>query len=101
MRVVRPAVYILASKRNGTLYVGVTGDLSARTATHQQELVEGFTKRYGVHLLVYYEHFATMLEAIQREKKLKKLSRAKKIALIEARNAEWRDLATEIQAWHS
>lgn len=81
MRVLKPAVYILASKRNGTLYVGVTGDLSARAAIHQQDLVEGFTKRYGVHRLVYFEHFDTMLEAISREKKLKKLSRAQKIAL--------------------
>jgi putative endonuclease len=101
VRVVRPAVYILASKRNGTLYVGVTGDLSARAAIHQQDLVESFTKRYGVHLLVYYEHFDAILEAIAREKKLKKLSRAEKIALIEAQNAEWRDLTTEIQAWRS
>jgi putative endonuclease len=99
LRVVKPAVYILASKRNGTLYVGVTGDLSARIAIHQQDLVSGFTKRYGVHLLVYYEHFATMMEAIAREKKLKKLSRAEKIALIESQNANWRDLSREIQAW--
>ena len=94
-----PAVYILASKRNGTLYIGVTSDLSGRISIHKQDLVEGFTKRYGVHILVYYEFFDTMTEAIAREKQLKKYSRARKIALIEARNHEWRDLYEEIQSW--
>lgn len=99
MRVIRPAVYILASKRNGTLYIGVTGDLAARISVHQQELAESFTKRYGVHLLVHYEHFDTMVEAIAREKQLKKFSRAAKIALIEAINPEWRDFTAEIMSW--
>lgn len=99
MRVVRPAVYILASKRNGTLYVGVTGDLAARVSVHQQELAEGFTKRYSVHSLVRYEHFDTMVEAIAREKRLKKLPRAAKIALIEGGNPNWQDLISEIRSW--
>ncbi len=99
MRVVRPAVYILASKRNGTLYIGVTGDLAARVSVHQQDVVDSFTKRYGVHLLVRYEEFDTMLEAIAREKKLKKYSRTAKIALIEAENPDWRDRTQEIMAW--
>ncbi len=99
MRVVRPAVYILASKRNGTLYVGVTGDLAARVSVHQQELAESFTQRYGAHLLVHYEHFETMVEAIAREKKLKKFLRAQKLALIGERNPTWRDLTPDIMAW--
>lgn len=99
MRVVRPAVYILASKRNGTLYVGVTGDLAARVSVHQQELAESFTQRYGVHLLVHYEHFDVMNDAIAREKQLKKFSRAVKIALIETNNPNWRDLTSEIAEW--
>jgi len=99
MRVVRPAVYILASKRNGTLYIGVTGDLAARVSIHQQDVVESFTRRYGVHLLVLYEEFNTMLAAIAREKKLKKFSRAEKIALIETENPDWRDRTDEIMAW--
>ena len=99
MRFVKPAVYILASKRNGTLYIGVTGDLASRVSVHQQDLADGFTKRYGVNMLVYYEHFDTMPDAIAREKTLKKFLRAEKIALIEAGNPEWRDLASEIQSW--
>ena len=99
MRFVKPAVYILASKRNGTLYIGVTGDLASRVSIHQQDLADGFTKRYGVNMLVYYEHFDTMPDAIAREKTLKKFLRAEKIALIEAGNPEWRDLASEIQSW--
>jgi putative endonuclease len=101
MRVVRPAVYILASKRNGTLYIGVTGDLAARVSIHQQDLAESFTHRYGIHLLVHYEHFDTMPDAITREKKLKKLTRAEKIALIETNNPTWNDLTDEIRAWRT
>ena len=100
MRVVKPAVYILASKRNGTLYVGVTGDLATR-AIHKQDLSDGFTRRYVVHLLVHYENFDTMGDAIAREKKLKKLPRAAKIALIQSGNCHWRDLTPEIEAWRS
>ena len=94
----RPAIYILASKRNGTLYIGVTSNLAGRISVHKQDLVEGFTKRYGVHVLVYFEFFDTMPEAIAREKQLKKWSRAKKIALIESSNPEWVDLYEQIQA---
>lgn len=99
MRVKRPAVYILASRRNGTLYIGVTSDLAARIAIHDQDVIDGFTKRYGVHILVHFENFDTMLQAIAREKKLKKFSRAKKIALIEASNPQWVDLYEQIQNW--
>lgn len=91
----RPCVYILASERNGTLYVGVTGSLQNRVALHKQDLIEGFTKRYGVHRLVYYETHETMVEAIQREKRLKKWNRAWKLRLIEQMNSEWHDLFDE------
>lgn len=101
VRVVRPAVYILASRRKGTLYIGVTGDLAARVSVHQQNVVDSFTQRYGVCLLVRYEEFDTMLDAIAREKKLKKISRAAKIALIETENPDWRDRTGEIMAWRS
>ena len=88
----QPAVYILASQRNGTLYIGVTSDLVQRVWQHRNDLVEGFTKKYGVHRLVYYELHADMTEAIQREKRLKKWNRAWKIELIEKENPEWLDL---------
>ncbi len=87
-----PAVYILASKRNGTLYVGVTSNLPQRIAQHKAGVVDGFTKKYGVHTLVWYESLPTMLEAIAAEKKLKKWRRAWKIALIEKENPYWNDL---------
>lgn len=93
----RPAIYIMASRRNGTLYIGVTSDLPGRVSVHKQDLVDGFTKRYAVHSLVYYELFDTMAEAIAREKQLKKFSRTRKIALIEAGNANWLDLYDEVQ----
>lgn len=99
MRPKQPAVYIMASKRNGTLYIGVTSDLSGRVSIHRQDLIDGFTSRYGVHTLVHFEHFETMLDAIAREKSLKKWARARKIALIEACNPGWRDLADEIAEW--
>ena len=101
MRVIKPAVYILASRRNGTLYIGVTGDLASRVSIHQQDLVDGFTRRYGVHILVHYEHFDTMPEAIAREKQLKKLLRSAKLALIETDNPGWRDLTSDVQAWRN
>lgn len=88
----QPAVYILASQPRGTLYVGVTSDLIQRVWQHKNKLVEGFTQKYGVHTLVYFELHATMFEAISREKQLKAGSRAKKVALIEATNPDWRDL---------
>ena len=87
-----PAIYILASRRNGTLYVGVTSDLVGRISEHKQDLIEGFTKRYGVHRLVHFEVFDDMETAIRREKQVKKWPRARKLALIEASNPEWRDL---------
>ena len=93
----RPAIYILASRRNGTLYIGVTSDLPGRISVHKQDLVDGFTKRYGVHVLVYYEFFDAMPEAIAREKKLKTFLRVDKIALIETSNSGWHDLYEEIQ----
>jgi putative endonuclease len=92
----QPAVYILASHRNGTLYVGVTSNLVSRVWQHKNDMIEGFTKRYGVHLLVYYELHGEMLAAIAREKQLKKWNRAWKICLIEDHNPGWKDLWNEI-----
>jgi putative endonuclease len=89
-------VYILASKRNGTLYVGVTSALPQRVWQHKTKAVEGFTAKYGVDQLVYFETHADAASAIQREKQLKKWRRAWKIQLIEDRNPGWRDLYTEI-----
>jgi putative endonuclease len=85
-------VYILASKRNGTLYIGVTSDLQKRAWEHKNHLIEGFTKRYGVHHLVYFELHRDMASAITREKQMKKWRRAWKLELIERRDADWRDL---------
>ena len=85
-------VYILASKRDGTLYTGVTNNLARRVWEHRQGLVEGFTKQYAVHRLVHCESFARPQDAIQREKRLKKWNRAWKIRLIESANPEWKDL---------
>jgi putative endonuclease len=85
-------VYILASRPYGTLYIGVTNELTRRIAEHRQELVEGFTKKYGVHRLVYCETFAHVVDAIRAEKRLKKWNRAWKIRLIESVNPEWKDL---------
>jgi putative endonuclease len=90
-----PCVYILASKRNGTLYTGVTSDLCGRMVQHKQGLIEGFTKRYKVHHLVYYEMHETMPEAIRREKQIKEWKRSWKIRLIESMNPEWIDLFDE------
>ena len=91
-----PAVYILASQRNGTLYVGVTSDLVKRIGQHKNDLVEGFTRLYGVHRLVYFEMADTMYTAISREKQIKAGSRAKKLKLIESANPEWNDLYDSI-----
>lgn len=88
----QPVVYILARKRNGTLYIGVTSNLAKRVWEHKNDLVEGFTKKYGVHSLVYFEQFGDMVSAIAREKQLKKWNRAWKIRLIENENPEWKDL---------
>ena len=91
-----PAVYILASQRNGTLYVGVTSDLVKRIWQHKNDQVEGFTRFYGVHRLVYFEVADSMYAAISREKQIKAGSRAKKLKLIEAVNPEWNDLYASI-----
>lgn len=92
----QPAVYILASKRNGTLYIGVTRDLRRRVWEHREGVVEGFTKKYRVHRLVHYELFDDMQSAITREKRLKKWYRAWKIRLIEEKNPLWDDLWDQI-----
>ncbi|MBI5330517.1 MAG: GIY-YIG nuclease family protein [Betaproteobacteria bacterium] len=91
-----PCVYLLASRRNGTLYVGVTSDLPKRVYEHKQELAEGFTKQYGVHHLVWFERHETMEGAITREKQIKKWNRDWKIQLIEESNSAWRDLYEDI-----
>ena len=88
----QPAVYILASKRNGTLYVGVTSNLVKRIWEHRNNLVEGFTQRYGIHNLVWYEPHESMESAIQREKQLKEWKRKWKMRLIESANRNWEDL---------
>ena len=93
----KPTVYIMASTRNGTLYTGVTSDLPRRVSQHKTGLVEGFTKKYGVHMLVYYERHNDMRSAIIREKQIKKWNRAWKLKLIERENPEWRDLSDELQ----
>ena len=87
----QPAVYILASKRNGTLYVGVTSDLVKRVWEHKSNLVSGFTKRYKVHQLVWYEVNDTMDSAILREKRIKEWKRKWKLELIEKSNHTWED----------
>ena len=89
-------VYILASRKHGTLYIGMTGDLLKRVWEHKNEVVEGFTKRHHVHRLVRYEAFDTPEHAIQREKSLKKWPRDWKINLIERDNPEWIDLYEEL-----
>jgi len=89
-------VYILASKRNGTLYIGVTSDLVKRVWEHKSDLVEGFSMKYSVHNLVYFEEQNDAEAAIAREKRLKKWNRAWKIRLIEEQNPQWRDLYPEI-----
>ena len=91
-------VYLLASRRKGTLYVGVTNDLSKRVWQHKQELVEGFTKKYGVKSLVWFEQTKSIESAIVREKQIKKWNRDWKVELIEKTNPQWRDLYEEIAA---
>ena len=89
-------VYILASKKNGTLYLGVTNDLAKRVYEHKNNLVDGFTKKYSVHCLVYFEVCEDVRVAIQREKNIKKWRRRWKIELIEKNNPDWRDLYFEV-----
>jgi len=86
----------LASRKKGTLYIGVTSDLARRIYEHKYDFVEGFTKQYKVHSLVYFEITESIESAIDREKKLKKWNRAWKIRLIEKINPEWRDLYSEL-----
>jgi putative endonuclease len=95
----QPCVYFMASAPNGILYVGVTSCLSDRVAIHKQDLVDGFTKKYGVHRLVYYEMHETMEQAIRRETQIKKWKRAWKVRLIHEMNPEWKDLFNE--SWGS
>jgi len=92
----QPCVYILASEKYGTLYIGVTSDLIKRAWEHKNDVVAGFTKQYGVHTLVWFEQHATMESAISREKALKAWKRDWKLNLIEATNAEWRDLYLDV-----
>jgi putative endonuclease len=87
-----PCVYIAASRRDGVLYIGVTGDLEGRMADHDQALIDGFTKRYAVNMLVYYEFHDSFDAAILRESQLKKWRRAWKVRLIESFNPEWTNL---------
>jgi putative endonuclease len=89
-------VYILASKRNGTLYTGVTNDLIARVRQHRDGLIAGFTKQYGVKTLVYFEPHVDIIQAIAREKRIKRWRREWKLALIEKDNPNWRDLWLDI-----
>lgn len=93
----QPCVYILASRRNGTLYVGVTSDLIGRIWQHRNGTFEGFTKRYQVDRLVYHELFEAMEGAILREKKLKRWKRDWKIALIEKHNPDWHDIYEDLR----
>jgi len=92
----QPCVYILASRRNGTLYVGVTSDLIKRIWEHKNNIVKGFTQRYGVHMLVWYEIHEDMITAIAREKAIKKWRRHWKLELIERINPDWRDLYVDL-----
>ena len=94
-------VYILASKRNGTLYIGVTNDLIRRVYEHKNDIVDGFTKKYQVHRLVYYEQTDDVYVAIQREKRMKKWNRQWKIELIEKTNPHWRDLYDDLVGYFS
>jgi putative endonuclease len=92
----QPAVYIMANRRNGTLYIGVTSNLLQRTWQHRTGVIPGFTLRYGCKMLVWYELHSTMIDAIAREKQIKGGSRKKKLALIESMNPTWRDLYDEL-----
>ena len=91
-----PCVYILASKKNGTLYTGVTSDLIKRIWQHKNNLAEGFTKKYSVHHLVWYEMHETMESAIRREKTIKNWTREWKLEAIDKMNAGWDDLYTDL-----
>jgi putative endonuclease len=92
----QPCVYIVASEKYGTLYIGVSSDLIKRIWEHKNDVVAGFTKQYGVHTLVWFEQHATMESAISREKALKAWKRDWKLNLIEMTNADWRDLYPDV-----
>ncbi len=92
----QPCVYLLASRKNGTLYVGVTSDLIKRISEHKSDAVEGFTKKYGVHTLVWYETHENMESAILREKAIKGWKRQWKLELIEKENPQWNDLYNSV-----
>lgn len=92
----QPAVYIMASKPGGTIYIGVTSNLIRRVYQHRVGVLGGFTKKYECKSLVYYELSESMLEAISREKQLKGISRKKKVDLIEAKNPHWKDLYKDL-----
>nr|WP_143083274.1 GIY-YIG nuclease family protein [Nitrosomonas communis] len=92
----QPCVYLLAIRRNGTLYVGVTSNLVKRIWEHKNNVVQGFTQKYGVHMLVWFELHETMESAIRREKAIKEWKRDWKLKLIEQQNPAWRDLYSEI-----
>jgi putative endonuclease len=94
----QPCVYILASRPNGTLYIGVTSNLIGRVYQHHQNLIAGFTQRYDVHNLVWYEVHEQMESAILREKQLKNWSRTAKIRLIEQTNPKWQDLWSDLES---
>jgi len=91
-----PTVYILANKKNGTLYIGVTSDLKNRIIQHKNKEIEGFTSAYNINRLVYYEVHNEMRSAIAREKQLKKWKRSWKVEMIEKNNDDWRDLSSDI-----
>ena len=91
-----PCVYIMTNKTNGVLYTGVTSNLKQRVYQHNNNLLKGFTQKYNLHILVYYEQCESMSRAIEEEKKMKAGSRAKKIQRIESMNSEWKDLYVEL-----
>ncbi|HMD82447.1 MAG TPA: GIY-YIG nuclease family protein [Anaerolineales bacterium] len=97
-RELHPCMYIMTNKSNKVLYTGVTSNLFKRVAEHRDKIVHGFTSKYNVTRLVYYEEYATMDESIAREKQIKGGSRQKKIDLINSKNPEWKDLYDEFFA---
>ena len=98
VREIEPAVYMMANRKNGAIYLGLTSNLPGRAWQHREGVTDGFTKRYGCKLLVWFEMHEDMEQAILREKQLKAGSRKKKIALIEGANPDWRDLYPDIAA---
>ena len=91
-----PCVYIMASRKNGTLYTGVTSNIQERVYQHRENMVDGFTRKYNCKILVWFELHGTMYDAITREKQIKGSNRARKIVLIEENNLKWRDLYSDL-----